>query len=149
MTKYLILFLIFIYTIYCSNIKQTTEFLSRNMTNIETQMLLADGTAEAYCFVNLDGTVYDLNKLYDPNADYFFKANSKSYYFNFCKFGVSKCKKDNTYIIASNQNSLIKNQTNDCTLLSGTNYQTLPKWRINSKIIFNFRFTWKTYKNFY
>jgi hypothetical protein len=108
--------------------------LNNNETNSE--IVLKDGEVQAYCFVNLDGVVYDLNPLYDASSDYIFKSGTnQSFYYNFCKFGVSKCKKDNTYIMAAKTDSLINNSTTDCTLLSGTNHENFPKWRIISKIL--------------
>jgi hypothetical protein len=78
---------------------------------------------EAYCFLNNDGVVYDILKLFD-SQDYSFENKNNIFYLNFCKFSNTKCQKDNTYIIS------MKNNTDKCNLLSGTN-PTLPsKWTI-------------------
>lgn len=85
---------------------------------------------QAFTFVDFDGLVYDLSNLYDENKDYFVNKNKTYYYFNIGNFGVTSCKKDNTYIIYLDENDT--NNT-DCKLLSGTNKDKPSKWRIRSK----------------
>ncbi len=100
-----------------------------------SDVILLDAELQAYCFANVNGIVYDLNPLYDATSDYMFKSKNGSvtFFYNFCKFGNTKCKKDNTYMISTNQGSVYNNTSNDCNLLTGTNYQNLPKWKIKSK----------------
>ncbi len=81
---------------------------------------------EVYCFLNNEGTVYDLLPLYDLE-DYIFEGHNNTYILNFCKFTTNKCRKDNTFIIS--HSSL---DEHDCHLMTGTN-PTLPsKWTIVS-----------------
>jgi hypothetical protein len=81
---------------------------------------------EAFCFLNDQGTVYDLLTLYDAE-DYTFESHNTTYIMNFCKFTTSKCRKDNTFVIGQH-----KQDEQDCHLLTGTN-PTLPsKWMIIS-----------------
>jgi hypothetical protein len=88
----------------------------------------------AYCLSIYEDVVYDISELYDPNMDYFFHNQSDYFYFNFCKFGSTICKKDSSYSIYVNKTDARTNNT-DCNLLSGTNYKNTPKWQIISKYI--------------
>ena len=98
-----------------------------------SEVTLRDGELEGYCFANVDGVVYDLTPLYDASGDYIFKTLKDTIYLNFCKFGVTKCKKDNAFIISAKTGSVNNSTTTDCTLLSGTNFENFPKWKISSK----------------
>lgn len=102
--------------------------------NSNSEVTLRDGEVEAYCFANIQGVVYDLSPLYDPNSDYSFKTGESSVLFNFCKFGVTKCKKDNTFVISAKTSSLTNNTSTDCTILSGTNYDNFPKWKVKNEL---------------
>lgn len=83
---------------------------------------------QAYCFLNNEGTVYDLMELYDLE-DYVYEGKNNTYILNFCKFTTNKCRKDNAFIISHNTLD-----ERDCHLMSGTN-PTLPsKWTIISII---------------
>lgn len=85
----------------------------------------------AYCFVNIDGLVYDLGSLYDAASDYTINSGRDNFYFNFCKHGVTKCKKDHSYIVAGKSSDKpVNNTLNECSVLSGTNYKNYPKWKI-------------------
>ena len=129
----LICLLALTYTL-CNRKNVMRNFLPRmNQTLSSSDTFLADGEVEAFCFANINGVVYDLNPLYDATSDYLFKSKGENYYFNFCKFGSTKCKKDNTYIVAAKGGSVVNNTTTECSLLSGTNYESLPKWKITSK----------------
>jgi len=86
-----------------------------------------------------------LSKLYDENKDYIINKNKSFYYFNIGNFGVTTCKKDNTYIVYVNEKDV--NNT-DCLLFSGTNKEKPSKWRIRSKKLStmnNFNFIKKTF----
>jgi hypothetical protein len=112
----------------------TTNIIPSNTT--QGPYHLETSEIEAYCFVNLNGIVYDLNPLYDSTSDYYFKSieGKNNFYFNFCKYGTSKCKKDNSYIMVSHDTKIENNTSNDCSILSGTNYANYPKWTIISNL---------------
>jgi hypothetical protein len=127
----------------CSASNALKNFLERNNRTLPvmpsySDVILLDAELQAYCFANVNGVVYDLNPLYDATSDYMFKSKNITFYYNFCKFATTKCKKDNTYMIATNPGSVFNNTSNDCNLLTGTNYQSLPKWKIKSKHIYKF-----------
>ena len=130
---------IFFSSCYASN--AIKNFLERNNRTLPSMpsysdVILLDAELQAYCFANVNGIVYDLNPLYDATSDYMFKSKNGNvtFYYNFCKFTNTKCNKDNTYMISTNPGSIFNNTSNDCNLLTGTNYQNLPKWKIKSKI---------------
>lgn len=113
-----------------------------NLTNIPNKnskinhsaMSMMSQTINAFCYIILDDVVYDISSLYDSVNDYVIHSNSDYFYFNFCKFGTSKCKKDNAYISYFKNFSQYSYFNNtDCNLLSGTNYENVPKWNIISK----------------
>ena len=95
---------------------------------------IPDGLIKAYCFVSVDGIVYDLNPLYDPLEDYTINTivGKDNIYFNFCQFAVTQCKKDKSYVIMAADTPL-NNKTMNCSLLSGTSRNNVPEWRILSK----------------
>ena len=135
MTKvfYLTLLFTFLLFITCNRQNNIRNILPKtNETFIDANLL--NGEVDAYCFVNLNGVVYDLGPLYDSTADYTIKRQNENFYFNFCKYGLTKCKKDFTYVVSTTKAALVNNTSNDCTLLSGTNYEYMPRWTINSKI---------------
>jgi hypothetical protein len=107
------------------------KHLSRNEL-IQLQKMNED--IEAYCFVNMGGAVYDLNPLNDPKEDYsVITADKKnSFYFNFCQFAVTTCKKNKSYAVLT-RDTVIDNKSSDCSLLSASNKKTAPKWKIISK----------------
>jgi hypothetical protein len=106
------------------------ELISSNMLNRmkSHSPRFNSNITEAYCFVNQLGTVYDLLTLYDVE-NYIFETRNSTYILNFCKFTTSKCRKDNTFVIAHH-----KFDEQDCHLLSGTNPTFPSKWTIISKI---------------
>jgi len=126
-------------TVYNSNSTQ----ISSNNTNIindkdnnkkiynnqQDIMWTISPQIKAYSFVDFEGLVYDLSKLYDGNKDYIINKNNSYYYFNIGSFGVTTCKKDNTFIVYVNEKDL---NTSECLLLSGTNKEKPSKWRIRS-----------------
>jgi hypothetical protein len=113
------------------NKNRITQHLNRNIA--EPPKL--ESEISAYCFASMDGAVYNLNPLYDPKEDYsIITANKKNtFYFNFCNFAITKCKKDRTYAILT-RDKLLLDRSRNCTLLSGTNRDNAPIWRIISKI---------------
>jgi hypothetical protein len=96
----------------------------------------------AYCFANVDGTVYDLGELYDSTTDYFVSSGKNYFYYNFCKYGNTKCQKDNTFVVYYD-----KTQANstDCKLLSNTNYEHTPTWKVTRNRIENLNLIEITY----
>lgn len=101
-------------------------------TRLKSSMKLIqsdDNTSiNAFCFVNYNGIVYDLGKLYDDSSNYFIKNNQSYFYFNFCKFAHMKCKKDSSYIIHKSIDS-----PDDCHLMSSPNNKTTPQWKIKKE----------------
>ena len=49
-------------------------------------------TSQAFCFLNSNGTVYDLNPLYNKTQDYSIKNLDNIVNFNVCKNAETKCK---------------------------------------------------------
>jgi hypothetical protein len=111
----------------------TSKHFLPGSNNSNPEVRLLDGELEGYCFANIQGVVYDLSPLYDASGDYIFKTGGDTIYLNFCKFGVTKCKKDNAFVISAKTGSVNNSSSTDCSLLSGTNYENFPKWKITSK----------------
>jgi len=131
---YLILFtleiLYFIATPKIRNKNTITQHINGNI--IEQPKI--NNEISAYCFASMDGAVYNLNELYDPKEDYsIISADKKhAFYFNFCNFAITKCKKERTYAILT-RDKVLMDRSRNCTLLSGTNRDIAPKWSIISK----------------
>lgn len=110
------------------NLLKTKADNTTNITNISISKEI-----KAFCFLDVDGIIYDLLPLYDPSQDYFFKGAKDYYYFNLCHYGVTKCKKDNSYMVYTNEPMANQNSTaTECYLMSGTNPTIPPKWKVYS-----------------
>jgi hypothetical protein len=94
---------------------------------------IPDGSIGAYCFVSVNGIVYDLNPLNDPAEDYTLNTivGKDTLYFNFCKFANTQCKKDKSYVVMA-ADTPVNNKTMNCSLLSGTSRNNVPMWTILS-----------------
>jgi hypothetical protein len=124
------LFLISLLYAYTSQSQLRTD----NKQSYKMKKLPEDDFTEAFCFLNVDGIVYDILPLYDPKQDYTFQNKDKEFYLNFCKFTTQKCRKDSTFI---SQHYLAANETNidDCYLLSGSNPAFPSKWRVSKNYL--------------
>ncbi len=104
--------------------------LKQNSTEVEL------GSGSAYCYFINNDVLYDISPLYDAVTDYHVSAaNNGHFYFNFCKFGNTVCNKDKSYAVFTKNKILGNATTDDCSLLSGTNFEKTPKWRVLSKYI--------------
>lgn len=72
--------------------------------------------SNAFCFINNNGTVYDLNDLRNDESDYKIKTVSGYVSFNFCRDAINSC--PGRTGIASYSADL---QGTDCVLLAGNN----------------------------
>jgi len=99
---------------------------------------IPDGSISAYCFVNVNGIVFDLNPLYDPVEDYTINTfvSKDTLYFNFCQYANTQCKKDKSYVIMA-ADTPANNKSMNCSLLSGTSRNNVPLWRILSILSIN------------
>ena len=84
---------------------------------------------QAYRYVDLDGISFDLHNLYDKDSDYSFNNGKDFFYLNIGDFGVTKCNKDNAYLIYFNRTEI---NSTDCNLLTGSNKLQVPTWKISS-----------------
>lgn len=84
---------------------------------------------EAFCFLNVNGTVYDLNSLNVPNYDYNFTDGRYTVYYNFCNQAKTQCNQKNTTALAVMTSNVDKNV---CYALGGST-STLSKWNFISK----------------
>jgi hypothetical protein len=137
---YLILFTLeILYFIATPKIRNKNR-ITQHINPIIAEQPKINNEISAYCFASMDGAVYDLNKLYDPKEDYsIITADKKNtFYFNFCNFAITKCKKERTYAILTREKVLMDRSRN-CTLLSGTNRDKAPKWTIISKVIHEYK----------
>lgn len=104
------------------------SFLKSN-TFIELKQLVENKALSAMCFVNNNGTVFDLNPLYNENIDYQFTNLDQSYLkFNMCKNALTTCEGKASGLVKY----ITANQT-DCVNLAG-NANEMSRWSIVGKI---------------
>lgn len=128
------IFLIFLLTVFYSINCGSTFLRKSNLHNrlLEQELEIIKSNAyEAYCFLNVNGTVYDLNSLNIPNYDYNSTDGKYSIYFNFCKKAVQQCGKKNTTALAVMASDADKNI---CYSLGGSG-STLSKWNFVSNYL--------------
>jgi hypothetical protein len=85
---------------------------------------------EALCFLNTNGTVYDLNPLYNSTKDYSLQDARYTMYYNFCQKSLTQCKEKNTTAFAV---MVDKVNPANCYSLGGEK-STMSGWKILSKI---------------
>lgn len=128
---FLILLITVFYTINCGS-----SFLRKsnvNNRNLELEMEVIKSNAyEAFCFLNVNSTVYDLNSLNIPTHDYNMTDGKYSMYFNFCKKAVTQCDKKNTTALAV----MTSNGDKDICFSLGGSTSTLSKWNFISNYLF-------------
>ena len=111
----------------CSMLKKSNnKLIAREMDIIKSNEY------EAYCFLNINGTVYDLNSLYNPKNNYNFVDITNNNFiisFNFCKQSILQCKKKNTSALVIMSS---KTDPNECYSLGGS-ATTVSRWTIVSK----------------
>lgn len=105
-----------------------------NMSNSTNTTISRD--IKAYCFVDLDGVAFDISNLHDPDQDYVFNNGKNFFYLNLCSFGSAKCRKDKSYLTYINQTDV---NSTDCDLLSGSNKDIPPVWKIIRMFLLTFR----------
>jgi hypothetical protein len=101
--------------------------------NVARETYSLKGRIKANCFVNLKSVIYDLHQLQDKKLDYNFYSGKEYFYFNFCKFTITKCKKDSSYVMSSITKS-VNNTLSECYELSGNNNENIPQWEITGKL---------------
>jgi hypothetical protein len=99
----------------------------------ESEMEIKETSAiEGLCFLNSNGTVYDLNPLYNSTIDYTSKDDKYTMHYNFCQKAKTQCTQKNTTafaVIVDNKNP------SNCYSLGGEK-STLSNWKILSKKLF-------------
>lgn len=82
---------------------------------------------KALCFVNANGTVYDLSMMYNNQTDYLVKKgySNKHVHYNFCQFGHTQCRGFNSFVVYR------RNRAREtCSLMSNTDPNLYPTWKI-------------------
>lgn len=102
-----------------------------NTNSINTEFI--SHQIQAYRYIDLDGISFDLHNLYDKESDYSFNNGKDFFYLNIGDFSVTKCNKDNAYLVYFNRSE--PNST-DCNLLTGSNNLLVPLWKVTSKIFY-------------
>ena len=123
--------------LFVSNTNSRSAFLKRTLNIEESNSLLQlqikeiqkTKAIEAFCFLNSNGTVFDLNPLHNSTKDYTSKDKKYTMHYNFCEKANTQCKDKNTTALAV----LIDNQNpSNCYSLGGSK-STMSKWSIQSK----------------
>ena len=98
---------------------------------LTTAVIETPGVA-AYCFINSNGTVYNLNALTRKSDDYNRTLlNGDTLQLNMCSKAVSNC--PNKTALATYKTKSVINTTGQCTSLSGDE-TTFANWTILCKI---------------
>jgi len=132
MVKNASIFLMVLITMFFS-INCGSTFLKKsnlNVRSLEQELqIISINAYEAFCFLNVNGTVYDLNSLNRPEADYTNSDGKYTMYFNFCKQANTQCTIKNTTSLAIMKSNA---DPNICFSLGGSE-STLSKWNFVSK----------------
>lgn len=124
---FLLLLITVFYSINCSSSYLRKTNLHNRILDKELEIIKSNAY-EAFCFLNVNGTVYDLNSLNIPKYDYNVTDNKYTMYFNFCKKANTQCEKKNTTALAVMTSNIDKNV---CFSLGGST-STLSKWNFVS-----------------
>ena len=116
---FLTLILLFSFTL-TSKLKSSSKTFLRE--------IVEEITSEAFCFLNLNGAVYNLNSLKNSTADYQIASDNYTVNFNICKNAITACGNKTSYVTWSD----IKNPQ-DCSALAGPEL-VVSKWSILSTI---------------
>merc|ERR1712032_540311 len=115
--------------LFVFNTESRSKFLKRTL-NIKSDSLLElteiqkSKAIEAFCFLNSNGTVYDLNPLHNKTKDYTSKDKKYTMHYNFCQKAHTQCKEKNTTALAV----LVENENpSNCYSLGGSK-STMSKW---------------------
>lgn len=127
------IFIILLITVFFSVNCGSTFLRKSNMQSrsLEHELEVIKSNAyEAFCFLNVNGTVYDLNSLKLKTSDYNSTDGKYTMYFNFCQKSITQCEKKNTTALAVMASNADKNV---CFSLGGST-STLSKWNFVSKL---------------
>ncbi len=117
-TIYFLIVILFISSAYGAKLKNN---------KLHTQLFLQDvvnsSSSQAFCFLNSNGTVYDLNKIYN-STDYVINGAGYNVNFNVCHNPKTQC---------SNSTSMVTYQgaNNQCVRLAGPDL-VVSTWSISS-----------------
>lgn len=124
--------------LFVSNTNSSSSFLKKTLNiNLKSNSLLEleateiqkEKAIEAFCFLNSNGTVYDLNPLHNATKDYSSSDNKYTMHYNFCEKANTQCKEKNTTALAV----LVENDNpKNCYSLGGSK-STMSKWTIESR----------------
>jgi len=127
---FLFALLVLSYQVNCGS-----SFLKSNLhtNSYENELEIVKSNAfEAFCFLNVNGTVYDLNSLNMPKEDYQATDGKYTMYYNFCGQSHNQCTQKNTTALAVMTSNADKNV---CYSLGGSK-ATLSKWNFVSNEYF-------------
>lgn len=114
---------IFIFILLISLTSSLKTFLKSRSTDKLT-LLQTTQVKEAFCFLNTNGTIYDLNPMRNSTNDYLITGPSYGVNINFCENTINSCdnKKGMMYY---------HDDTGRCILLSGP-ANVVSNWQLNS-----------------
>ncbi len=118
--------ILFVFQANCSS-----SFLKNKvyLKSLEAELEIIKSNAfEAFCFLNMNGTVYDLNSLHISDHDYNTTDGKYTLNYNFCGEAKHQCKDKNTTSLAVMTSNTDKNS---CFALGGSK-TTLSKWNFLS-----------------
>jgi len=94
-------------------LKSNSNTTNTTNSNPLTQNVTESSAFQAYCFINNNGIVYDLNPLYNSLSDYKTQAKDGGMLnFNICKNASITCKNKTGLVVYSSNN--------DCQIIAGS-----------------------------
>lgn len=104
------------------------SFLKKAESKLSTEEIVLQNATQAFCFLNKNGTVYDLNPLYNSKSDYVIQGADYVVNFNICKKALGQCG-DKDSMINWRRNSNIPNVAAEkqCISLTGAD-SVVSKW---------------------
>jgi hypothetical protein len=106
--------------------RRITTFLKKasNKVNELELEVLKSSAYEAFCFLNTNGTVYDLNSMNISNYDYNLTNSKYTIYYNFYYQASQQCTQKNTTALAV----MVSNADKNVYYKLGGSKSTLSKW---------------------
>jgi hypothetical protein len=111
-------------SVYSAKLKSELGVNSRTFL----KEIVTKAAAGAFCFLNSNGTVYDLRPMKDSKADYTIpNGNSSQVDFNVCRNTINQCGNKTSMVLWTN-----KQNTKDCLALAGGE-MVVSQWAIMCK----------------
>jgi hypothetical protein len=108
------------------------SFIQTNQNFLKNREIQELSGMEAFCYLNANGTVYNLNPLHKEDNDYEFPAGllDAKLYVNFCGDSLISCTPEKKGMVTYKNGDQCIDLSGDQTIVS--------QWTVTSKHLFNF-----------